>query len=231
MREATTGLPCRDRRGSDRALSFRRAARGRTVLAPAVAVLLLLSARTATAAVPAGEVIAFRGQCFAVSDGQRKLLAIGAAVHVGDTVQTPAGARLKLRMRDGSIVSVASGSAVAIRDYAVDASGQRRNALLSLGLGLLRALVTTGGAGRFEVETAVGVASVRSTDWFISAVPGAEQVGVLSGTVILTSRATGRSVAIPARWGTRLEAGRDPVPPRTWSPAEFDDVIDRTNMN
>ncbi|HJU18576.1 MAG TPA: FecR domain-containing protein [Stellaceae bacterium] len=174
--------------------------------------------------------VAVRGQCFAVSGGQRRLLTLGAVVNVGDIVQVPAPARLKLRMNDGSIVSVASGSEMTIRDYAVDASGQRRNALLSLGLGLLRALVTTSSSAQFEVETAVGVAAVRSTDWFISVVPGSEQVGVLRGAVTLTSRATGRSVTIPARWGGRLEAGRDPVPPRLWSPAEFDDVIARTNV-
>jgi hypothetical protein len=55
-------------------------------------------------------------------------------------------------------------------------------------------------------------------------------VGVLEGSVILTSRATGRSVTIPARWGARLEAGLNPVPPRVWSAAEFADVIARTNV-
>ena len=35
---------------------------------------------------------------------------------------------------------------------------------------------------------------------------------------------------IPARWGARLEAGRDPVPPRVWSQAEFDAVIARTDV-
>ncbi len=200
-------------------------------MALVIVFLLLRITQTATAAVPAGEVIAFRGRCFAVSGGRQRLLTIGAVVGVGDTVQTAAGARLKLRMSDGSIISVASGSEVMIRDYAVGASGQRINAVLWLGLGVLRALVTAGSSGRFEVEASVGVAAARSSDWFISVVPGAAQVGVLSGTVVLTSRTTGRSVTIPARWGTRLEAGLDPVSPRTWSPEEFDNVIDRTNMN
>ena len=53
---------------------------------------------------------------------------------------------------------------------------------------------------------------------------------MLSGTVGMTSAATGRSVTIPARWGARLEAGRDPVPARVWSPAEFQAVIARTDV-
>jgi hypothetical protein len=56
------------------------------------------------------------------------------------------------------------------------------------------------------------------------------QVGVLSGSVEMTSTATKRHETIPARWGARLEAGRDPVPPRVWSEAEFDAVIARTDV-
>lgn len=231
MREATAGLPCHDRHAGCRALAVRRVLRRRAVLALVVALGLLLQARAASAAPAAGEVVGLLGRCFAVSGGQRRPLALGGAVAVGDAVQVPAGARLKLRMRDGSILSIASGSRMTIRDYALAPSGQRRNALLSLGLGLLRAVVTTGSPGRFAVETAAGVAAVRSTDWFISAVPGAAQVGVRRGAVVLTSRATGHSVTIPAGWGARLEAGLDPVPPRLWSPAEFAAVIARTNVN
>ena len=42
--------------------------------------------------------------------------------------------------------------------------------------------------------------------------------------------ATRRPVTIPARWGARLEVGRDPVQPRVWSAAEFDGVIARTDV-
>jgi hypothetical protein len=203
---------------------------GKVLLTLLIASGLLLGA-AATSAAPAGAVIAAQGQCFSVSAGQEVPLRIGTAVGAGDTVQVPAGARLKLRMNDGSIISVASGSELAVRDYAADASGQRLNALLSLRSGLLRVLVPNGPSGKFEIETPVGIAAVRSTDWFVLADSGSAQVGVLSGTVTLTSRATDRSVAIPARWGGRLEAGRDPVPPRLWSREEFDDVIAQTNVD
>jgi hypothetical protein len=83
----------------------------------------------------------------------------------------------------------------------------------------------------FEIRTATGVAAVRSTDWFIEAEPGATQIGVLAGKVSLTSTATQREIEIPARWGARVEAGRDPVPTRVWSAAEFADVIARTNVD
>jgi hypothetical protein len=133
-------------------------------------------------------------------------------------------------MEDGSVISAASGTRMTVAAYGDSAQG--RDARLSLAAGLLRAVVSAvTRPSRFEVETATGVAAVRSTDWFIEAKPGSTQVGVLDGTVVLTSLATRRSVTLPSRWGARVEAGRSPVPGRVWSQAEFDDVIARTKVD
>ena len=202
------------------------------VAALSAAFCLAMAPATVIAAPPAGQVLALNGQPALVSAGQRLPLKLGDAVGVGDSVEVPAGSKLKLRMNDGSVLSLAAGSQMTIKAYDVDGSGQRRDAQLSLPGGLLRAVVASvNQPAQFEVDTAVGTAAVRSTDWFIESRPGSAQVGVLAGTVDLTSLATRRTVAIPARWGARLEAGRDPVPPRVWAPAEFDDVIGRTNVN
>jgi hypothetical protein len=134
-------------------------------------------------------------------------------------------------MADGSVVSVAAGSRMTVTAFGVDAAGQRHDAHLSLGQGLVRAQVAPAAQpASFEVDTAVGTAAVRSTDWFVEASASSMQVGVLTGSVQMTSRATGRGELIPARWGARLEAGRDPVPPRVWAEAEFDSVIARTTV-
>jgi hypothetical protein len=182
-------------------------------------------------AAPAGTVVGLSGQCFVESGGARAPLRLGQAVQVSDTVEVPAGGKLKLRMTDGSVVSVSEGSRMTVSAYAVNPAGQRENAHLSLGQGLVRAVVApVERPASFEVETAVGTAAVRSTDWFVEASGSGMQVGVLTGSVDMVSRATRRGVLIPARWGGRLEAGRDPVPPRVWSQAEFDAVIARTDV-
>ena len=152
-------------------------------------------------------------------------------MQVGDTVEVPAGGKLKLRMADGSVVSVASGTRMTSPPTASMPPDSAKNARLSLAQGLLRAVVApVERPASFEVDTAVGTAAVRSTDWFVEASPLAMQVGVLTGSVDMTSAATRRRETIPARWGARLEAGRDPVPPRLWSPAEFAAVIARTDV-
>jgi hypothetical protein len=192
--------------------------------------LLLLSAGVALAA-PAGSVVGLFGACFVESGGSRAATKIGQPVQVGDTVEVPADGKMTLRMADGSVVSVAAGTRMTIAAYGVDGAGQRQEARLSLAQGLLRAVVApVERPASFEVDTAVGTAAVRSTDWFVEASPSAMQVGVLTGSVDMTSAATKRRETIPARWGARLEAGRDPVPPRVWSPAEFAAVIARTDV-
>jgi hypothetical protein len=184
---------------------------------------------TASAAPQAGEVLALFGPCFVVVEVQKTPLKRGDAVHVGDTVDVEAGAKLRLRMNDGSVISIGSGGRLTILAYRV--GEESRDATLSLAAGLLRAVVSRfRGPSHFEVRTATGVAAVRSTDWFIEAKPGATQVGVLEGRVSLRSVATGKEILIPAHWGARVEAGRDPVPARAWTEAEFDDFIARTGL-
>jgi hypothetical protein len=201
-------------------------------IAAIVAVLAVPGMREAAAAEPqACEVLALFGRSFVETAGRRNALKPGDPVHVGDTLDVAAGAKLKLRMNDGSIIAVASGSRLTIADYRIGNGGESRDATLSLGQGLLRAVVSVlRGVPHFEVDTATGVAAVRSTDWFIEARPGSTQVGVLDGRVSLKSVATGREIVIPARWGARVEAGRDPVPARVWTEAEFADFIARTNL-
>jgi len=185
--------------------------------------------RIAFAAGPIGSVAAVQGPCVIERQGRSMPLKAGDAVAVGDAISAQADGRVKLAMSDKSVVSLASGTRVTLAAYQVDAGGQRQEAKLSLAQGLLRVVVAPADrpAG-FEVSTPVGTAVAHSTD--IEALPGSAQVGVLSGSVSLTSGATGRSVTIPSRWGARLEAGRDPVLARVWGPSEFQAVTSRTDV-
>lgn len=194
-----------------------------------VIILVPLWSSGAWAAATAGAVVAISGQCFVQTDGKRIPLKAGESVRVADVVDVPAGAKLKLRMNDGSVLSVASGSQLTIAAYNVDADGKRHDVELSLGQGLLRAIVApVDRPTTFEVKTAVGSAGVRSTDWFIEAEPGSLVVGVLSGSVTLISKATGAEVVIPAGSGASAALGEAPAAPRVWRKAEFNALIART---
>ncbi len=176
----------------------------------AAVMLLSLSPGFALAA-PAGTVVGLSGAGMVESGGSRSAAKIGQPVQVGDTLDVPADGKLKLRMADGSVISVASGTRMTIAAYSVDAAGQRQDARVSLAQGLLRAVVApVERPASFEVDTAVGTAAVRSTDWFVEATATAMQVGVLTGSVVMTSSATKRGVTVAAHWGSRLEGSASP---------------------
>jgi hypothetical protein len=179
----------------------------------------------APAATPAGTVIGVSGSC----TDRGHVLNSGDAVQVGDTLDVPAGGNLKLRMADGSLISLAASSSMTVARNSIDSSG--RDVKLSLTQGVLRAQVTSvRGPSIFAVSIPGGIASVtsESADLFIEALPDSVQVGVLAGGVDLTSTVTGQSVSIPAHWGTHLEAGLDPVLPRVWAQREFNAVTHLT---
>jgi hypothetical protein len=187
---------------------------------------LALWAVAAPAAPQAGTVIAVSGS----PTDHGRVLTRGDAVQVGDTLAVPAGGHLLLRMADGSLIAVAPDSRMTVARYSVGGAG--RDVRLALGQGLLRVRVLpVRGPSTFAVATASGTALVRSgpADWFVRVQAGTAQVGVLDGTVDLTSATTGQTVSIPSHWGTRNEAGLDPVLPRRWARREFHTVIRLTD--
>lgn len=199
------------------------------LLPATIAVWFFCMCGIAEAQAVAGSVVGASGQTGVDRAGQRLPLTIGAAVYVGDTVEVGPGGKLKLRMTDGSILSLAPSSNLRIDTYLVDGSGRRQAAGLSIGQGLLRSVTApVDRPASFEVNTAIGTAAVRSTDWFVDALPGQEQVSVLSGSVALASRATGRAVTIPPSATSRLLPSRDPEPPRGLTRGEISALLART---
>jgi hypothetical protein len=156
-----------------------------------------------------------------------------------------AGAKLKLRMNDGSVLSLAENTVLRIDTYVLNSQGQRQSAGVSLGGGLIRAITAPGSQpSGFEVNTAVSTSGARSTDWFVGVVtaspgpgsrlsgaaPGTAFAVVLSGTVALTSRSTGVTVLIQPEFGSRVDAGRDPYPPVRHTQAELNNLTARTEV-
>ena len=176
-------------------------------------------ARPARRVAPPADIVGtLSGSCTVQGYGER-----GKAVRVGDTVIASARCKLELRMTNGSEILLSSGSRMSI--LSSSAGGTDTHVNLTLTQGLLQAVLpSTSGSPSFEISTPVGTASVRSgpANWFVYSQADSAQVGVLEGTVDLTSAATRRSVSIPAHWGTRLESNRDPVLLRIWPENQFD---------
>ncbi|GEM_PF-1923329 len=154
------------------------------------AILLQIgAAKPCFAEADAGKVVTFNGDCLVVAGDRRAILKRGDTIHVGDAIDVPDDAKLKLLMVDGSVLSLAGGSKMTIKNYENDPATGKRDVQLSFDKGLLRSVVAkAGGGSKFEVETATGVAASRSTDWFVEAAPGETTVSVLEGAVAVARR-------------------------------------------
>jgi hypothetical protein len=209
------------------------------ITAALAALALLFAGRPAAAAADAGQVMTFNGECFVTAGDQRTPLKRGDTVHVGDVVEVPEDAKLKLLMSDGSVLALGSGSKMTIKNYDVDAAGDKRDAQLSLDSGLLRAVVTPASeTSKFEIETATGVAAARSTDWFVEAAPDQMRVTVLEGTVAVARRddksqrpgKAAKDLLLTANYSSQIISGREPPKAVAWAPEGFQQLIDRTSV-
>jgi hypothetical protein len=203
------------------------------VLAALAVAALIAAPRPGLAAEAAGEVVSFNGECYVQSGDQRSPLKVGDTIHVGDVIEVPEAARLRLTMADGSVVSLASGSQLTVESYEVTPDGDRRAARLRLGNGLFRAVVSKPKQpAPFEVDTPTGLAAARNTDWFVEAAPDTTRVSVLDGTVALgkPGATLAAAVTIPPQSTSEATAKAPPSAPQHVGKAEFARLKARTQV-
>jgi len=98
----------------------------------------------------------------------------GMIVNVGDTFETKADGKVKVRLNDGSEIIVAANSRVTIENVAVDEASGKRKIILDLLRGKVRSRVNKkyDTENTFTVKTRTAVAGVRGTDFVASFEPG-----------------------------------------------------------
>jgi hypothetical protein len=216
-----------------RSQTARVSCRAAAILFWLVALLMLPHRAFAT---DAGQVVTYNGDCYAIANGKRSKLKMGDVVHVGDVLEVPGDAKLKLQMADGSVLALGANSRMTIGSYDVSADGTQRDAKLDLDSGLVRAVVSRmTQKSTFEVNTATGVAAARSTDWFVEYQPATNftEVSVLDGTVAFSeAEKTARpvTVLIPPMFGSDIRGKGQPTAAQPRSQAFFASLIDQTDV-
>jgi hypothetical protein len=196
----------------------------------AIALLGMLCARTSVAAA-SGEILALSGAASIETDGQQRPVAMGDPIQVGDIIDVPQDSKVRLRMNDGSIITLAPGTRMTIDKYDVDGSGVRQDVELTMSSGLLRTVVSAGsGTPNFEVKTATGVAAVRGTDWYIDAQGDATRVYVVAGIVSLSDPSGGSSVTISPMEASTVDAHKEPMKSRPVTQLELSALVKRTGF-
>lgn len=178
-------------------------------------------------------IVTMQGTLAAIGpDGSRRLLAVGAPLYPGDTIESSANAHAVLAFRDDSKVTVQPASRLKIEDFVFDREQPREGrSLLSLARGGMRAF--TGIIGRTNpnnvryttatatvgirgtgVDLCVGCSGTGETDttaavWDGSIVFTANPESCSAGSACSVQLSSGEAAIVPAAGGV---ATRIPVP-------------------
>jgi hypothetical protein len=197
---------------------------------------IAFTAALAAAQTPAGSVASLLGRAEAQAGGQAtwRALAAGNDVFVGERLRTGESSRLKLLMRDDSVLTLGPKSELVVDQLEVrDGSSTSR---LGAAVGAVRAVVTdrygTKGSS-FEVKTPTAVAGVRGTGFVALIDDDAKRtrvIGLYDVTFVcsVTDPSCRHEVRVGPGQITEVIAGGLPTKPRQLSASQRDALIAST---
>jgi len=135
-----------------------------------------------------------------------------AALFPNDTVRTVADSKVKVLLRDDSIVTLAESSEMQFTEFLL--TPQQRRTIISLTLGKVKMLTSTvfGAGSATEVRTANTVAGVRGTTFVVIFIPPEEtEVVSLEGVVVVQNPQLPQIEPLPANFRTQVIGFRAPT--------------------
>ena len=176
----------------------------------------LLSICGTALAQDAGTVTRLKGEASA----EARRLTDGAAVMVGDRVRTGDGARLELRLLDGTVLTLGEHADVVLEAFLFDGAAAKGNAVIDVRNGAF--LVSSGAIGKLpdrplKVVTPVASIAIKGTKFWGGALENPLDVLVLEGAVVV--RSTGGTVELdqPLKGTSVQAAGQAPDAPKFWA--------------
>ena len=169
----------------------RSAPRSRRATILAALALIAAAATTARAQERVGSVAGVEGQAEVLHAGASEWSPLGAGdpVLLGDQLRTRPDSKLRIALREDSVLTLAPGSQLAITEQVVAPAAVSRFQLL---LGTIKAAVTERYSepnARFEVETPTAIAGVRGTSFLASYDPAQQETLVVGLTDVTRVRA------------------------------------------
>ena len=181
--------------GSGLGRCFRAAAIAACVMPGAMA-----AADTRTCAVSQVE-----GEAYLIASGERIGAEVGGTVSERVAFETGAEGRLEIRCSDGLVVTIGPESAVEAEGL-LAATDQSESVFLRLVRGITGIVAPDRTWDRFEVETDLAIASVRSTDWLVAHDAETGSAVFVAGGVVEVS-ADGASETLSEGQGIDVVAG------------------------
>lgn len=146
--------------------------------------------QSASPAEIAGYVTRIRGEVTAIADADRRALALGSALYLGDRIATGNTALLEARMQDGTVITVCPSAEFNIAQVQGVGPGSQ-GSVFEMAKGMFRAVTAQTDSGKsrqpLQVKTPVAVIGVRGTDFWggfdlLNAGPRTLDVVMLKGT-------------------------------------------------
>lgn len=168
------------------------------------------AAKTRAAGTDIGEIAKLRGTARLLRGNTSQFAKQGMSLDIGDILLTGPDARLRVRLLDGSMLTLGENSRLVIDQASFDPASGDREVGVSLFDGILRSSVAkVKGRSVFEVKSNLVASAARSTEWVLELKGPAASLMVIEGTVAAT--ATAETVEdlpdSPIAKGVDLEAG------------------------
>ena len=167
------------------------------------------------------------------STGALDPLGVDAELFEGDRIHTEAGARLRLRLRDGSVLTCGEATELTLSRALYAPEREMRLVVLRVPLGIVRAVVELlVPRSVYEMHTNTAVISVRGSEWIAEAQPAATAVVSLEGEIDVRNvdPTVPGAVALGPGEGVTVEAGAPPPAPTVWGDVRRNDFIERTSV-
>lgn len=198
-------------------------------LSGAVAGLLPFAA-PARAEEAIGRVERLDGSVYRRRDGAMTALRSGDLVYSADELVTRQGARLQIRLSEGSLLVLGGGTSLRLADVALPTTEASGSGLVVMGDGILRMILQGGGAWEgFSVEGSTSVASVRGTDFVVESAAEVSSVFVVGGLVEVTGKAGG-SARLSAGQGTTTSLGEPVQRAKRWGAARVAETMAKVQV-
>jgi hypothetical protein len=165
----------------------------------------------------------------AIARGAQQLPAVvKTLVDWGDVVHTGDGGRARVALDDGSVLNVGSSSALTVTQH--NAAAQQTQVELTYGRVRSQVVKQAKPNAKFEIHTAVGVAGVVGTDFFLGYMNGLFQIIVFDGHVKFCNL-DGLCVDVLAGQIATIRDGHQaPDQPGQATPSELTDATNATSV-
>jgi len=124
------------------------------------------------------------------ADGSREPLQRGAAIHVGDRIETAANGHVHMRFVDNAAVSVRPDSVLQVQAYRYDANHPKANEVrLLVEKGTTRSIsgaATDADKTRFRLNTPIAAIGIRGTDFIVQTDPSGDKATVADGAIVVS---------------------------------------------